>query len=269
MQKTTGRPRSIRDPASSAVVADYVETWNSATDKASVLKLVNDARSLASPVNTPPITLSQLNNKMNSLRKLIPKGSRKRASGSGGSNIGVKRENPQLAPVDMASQAAPDVISNSMMRHLSPDFWSGCYAEVIEEEKKKVEGDQHTEDEEDDNDEITFDENIFTEEEDPEGGSADDGFEGNDVQMRPVGISSSSAQRRGGMSAYPGCKPYLLVRSATSSLSCCTIHSTMARWPLAQAMWRGVTPMLLRASSEAPFSFTSHFTMWRWLLSQA
>ena len=149
------------------MVADYVETWNSATDKASVLKLVNDARSLALPVNTPPITLSQLNNKMNSLRKLIPKGSRKRASGSGGSNIGVKRENPQLAPVDMASQAAPDVISNSMMRHLSPEFWSGCYAKVIEEEKKKVEGDQHTEDEEDDYDEITFDENIFTEEEDP------------------------------------------------------------------------------------------------------
>ena len=135
------------------MVADYVETWNSATDKASVLKLVNDARSLALPVNTPPITLSQLNNKIN--------------SDSGGSHIGVKRENPQLAPVDMASQAAPDVISNSMMRHLSPEFWSGCYAKVIEEEKKKVEGDQHTEDEEDDNDEITFDENIFTEEEDP------------------------------------------------------------------------------------------------------
>jgi len=174
-------------------VEDYVATWSSSTDKAAVLILVNDARILR---DIPIITMLQLNRKMSKLRNAIPKAIRKRASGSGGLNSGVKRENPQLAPVDMASQGAPDVISSSMMRHLSPEFWSDCYAKVIEEEKKKLEGDQHTEDEEDDYDEITFDENIFTEEEDPEGGSADDGFEGNDVHMRPVGISSSSAQRK-------------------------------------------------------------------------
>ena len=143
---------------------DYVATWSSSTDKAAVLILVNDARILR---DIPIITMLQLNRKMSKLRNAIPKAIRKRASGSGGSNSGVKRENPQLAPVDMASQGAPDVISSSMMRHLSPEFWSGCYAKVIEEEKKKLEGDQHTEDEEDDYDEITFDENIFTEEEDP------------------------------------------------------------------------------------------------------
>jgi len=134
MQKTPGRPSSTWDSISSAAVEDYVATWSSSTDKAAVLILVNDARILR---DIPIITMLQLNRKMSKLRNAIPKAIRKRASGSGGSNSGVKRENPQLAPVDMASQGAPDVISSSMMRHLSPEFWSDCYAKVIEEEKKK------------------------------------------------------------------------------------------------------------------------------------